>query len=125
MLENLTDETCERLNLALNDVIPVKQRLYRDTSIFQEADADKVSKSILGLSNESRNTFLHFLQFRYKYTSWGSEIEHLSKYCQSDLLQLKLINERLKAEAANRRLIEKYSIEKITNLIDEITAKVK
>ena len=71
------------------------------------------------------NTFLHFLQFRYKYTSWGSEIEHLSKYCQSDLPQLKLINERLKAEAANRRLIEKYSIEKITNLIDEITAKVK
>lgn len=44
MLENLTDETCERLNLALNDVVPVKQRLYRDTSIFQEADADKVSK---------------------------------------------------------------------------------
>ena len=125
MLENLTDETCERLNPALNDVVPVKQRLYRDTSIFQEADADKVSKSILGLSNESRNTFLHFLQFRYKYTSWGSEIEHLSKYCQSDLPQLKLINERLKAEAANRRLIEKYSIEKITNLIDEITAKVK
>ena len=125
MLENLTDETCERLNPALNDVVPVKQCLYRDTSIFQEADADKVSKSILGLSNESRNTFLHFLQFRYKYTSWGSEIEHLSKYCQSDLPQLKLINERLKAEAANRRLIEKYSIEKITNLIDEITAKVK
>lgn len=44
MLEDLMDETCERLNLALNDVIPVKQRLYRDTSIFQEADADKVSK---------------------------------------------------------------------------------
>lgn len=85
----------------------------------------RFQKSILGLSNESRNTFLHFLQFRYKYTSWGSEIEHLSKYCQSDLPQLKLINERLKAEAANRRLIEKYSIEKITNLIDEITAKVK
>lgn len=35
MLENLTDETCERLNLALNDVVPVKQRLYRDTSIFK------------------------------------------------------------------------------------------
>ena len=125
MLENLTDETCERLNLALNDAIPVKQRLYRDTSIFQEADADKVSKSILGLSNESRNTFLHFLQSRYKYTSYGTEIEYLNECCQSDLPQLKLINEKLKTEAANRRLIEKYSIEKITNLIDEITAKVK
>lgn len=125
MLENLTDETCERLNLALNDAIPVKQRLYRDTSIFQEADADKVSKSILGLSNESRNTFLHFLQSRYKYTSYGTEIEYLNECCQSDLPQLKLINERLKTEAANRRLIEKYSIEKITNLIDAITAKVK
>ena len=79
MLENLTDETCERLNLALNDAIPVKQRLYRDTSIFQEADADKVSKSILGLSNESRNTFLHFLQSRYKYTSYGTEIEYLNE----------------------------------------------
>ena len=125
MLENLTDETCERLNLALNDVVPVKQRLYRDTSIFQEADADKVSKSILGLSNESRNTFLHFLQSRYKYTSYGTEIEYLNECCQSDLPQLKLINEKLKTEAATRRLIEKYSIEKITNLIDEITAKVK
>ena len=125
MLENLTDETCERLNLALNDAIPVKQRLYRDTSIFQEADADKVSKSILGLSNESRNTFLHFLQSRYKYTSYGTEIENLNECCQSDLPQLKLINEKLKTEAANRRLIEKYSIKKITNLIDEITAKVK
>ena len=93
MLEDLMDETCERLNLALNDVIPVKQRLYRDTSIFQEADADKVSKSILGLSNESRNTFLHFLQSRYKYTSYGTEIEYLNECCQSDLPQLKLINE--------------------------------
>ena len=88
-------------------------------------DADKVSKSILGLSNESRNTFLHFLQSRYKYTSYGTEIEYLNECCQSDLPQLKLINERLKTEAATRRLIEKYSIEKITNLIDEITAKVK
>lgn len=125
MLENLTDETCERLNLALNDAIPVKRCLYKDTSIFQEADADKVSKSILGLSNESRNTFLHFLQSRYKYTSYGTEIENLNECCQSDLPQLKLINEKLKTEAATRRLIEKYSIEKITDLIDEITAKVK
>lgn len=49
MLENLTDETCERLNPALNDVVPVKQCLYRDTSIFQEADADKVSKKYFGI----------------------------------------------------------------------------
>ena len=125
MLENLTDETCERLSLALNDVLPVRQILYRDTSIFQEADVDKVSNSILGLSNESRNTFLHFLLFRYKFTSSGNEIECLSKCCQSDLPQLKLINRKLKIEAANKRLIEKYSIEKITNLIDEITAKTE
>ena len=125
MLENLTDETCERLSLALNDVLPVKQIFYRDTSIFQEADVDKVSNSILGLSNESRNTFLHFLLFRYKLTSSGNEIERLSKCCQSDLPQLKLINRKLKIEAANKRFIEKYSIEKITNLIDEITAKTE
>ena len=125
MLENLTDETCERLSLALNAVLPVKQIFYRDTSIFQEADVDKVSNSILGLSNESRNTFLHFLLFRYKLTSSGNEIEYLSKYCQSDLPQLKLINQKLKIEAANKRFIEKYSIEKITNLIDEITAKTE
>lgn len=125
MLENLTDETCERLSLALNDVLPVKQKSYKDTSIFQEADVDKVSNSILGLSNESRNTFLHFLLFRYKLTSSGNEIECLSKYCQSDLPQLKLINRKLKIEAANKRFIEKYSIEKITNLIDEITAKTE
>ena len=125
MLENLTDETCERLSLALNDVLPVRQILYRDTSIFQEADADKVSNSILGLSNESRNTFLHFLLFRYKFTSSGNEIEYLSKCCQLDLPQLKLINRKLKIEAANKRFIEKYSIEKIANLIDEITAKIE
>ena len=125
MLENLTDETCEHLNLALNNVIPVKQIFYRDTSIFQGADVEKVAKSILGLSNESRNTFLHFLLFRYKFTSSGNEIKYLSKCCQSDLPQLKLINEKLKTEAANKRLIEKYSIEKITNLIDEITAKIE
>jgi hypothetical protein len=125
MLENLTDETCERLSLALNDMLPVRQILYRDTSIFQEADADKVSNSILGLSNESRNTFLHFLLFRYKFTSSGNEIEYLSKCCQLDLPQLKLINRKLKIEAANKRFIEKYSIEKITNLIDEITAKIE
>ena len=125
MLENLTDETCERLSLALNDVLPVKQIFYRDTSIFQEADVDKVSNSILGLSNESRNTFLHFLLFRYKFTSSGNEIEYLSKCCQLDLPQLKLINRKLKIEAANKRFIEKYSIEKITNLIDEITAKTE
>lgn len=125
MLENLTDETCERLSLALNDVLPVKQIFYRDTSIFQEADVDKVSNSILGLSNESRNTFLHFLLFRYKLISSGNEIECLSKCCQSDLPQLKLINRKLKIEAANKRFIEKYSIEKITNLIDEITAKTE
>ena len=69
--------------------------------------------------------FLHFLQSRYKYTSYGTEIENLNECCQSDLPQLKLINEKLKTEAATRRLIEKYSIEKITDLIDEITAKVK
>lgn len=125
MLENLTDETCERLSLALNDMLPVRQILYRDTSIFQEADADKVSNSILRLSNESRNTFLHFLLFRYKFTSSGNKIEYLSKCCQLDLPQLKLINRKLKIEAANKRFIEKYSIEKITNLIDEITAKIE
>ena len=100
-------------------------RIQRTFQLVSTADADKVSKSILGLSNESRNTFLHFLQSRYKYTSYGTEIENLNECCQSDLPQLKLINEKLKTEAANRRLIEKYSIKKISNLIDEITAKVK
>lgn len=122
MLENLTDETCERLNLALNDAIPVKRCLYKDTSIFQEANADKVSKVFWDCPTNHATPFC-ILQSRYKYTSYGTEIEYLNECCQSDLPQLKLINEKLKTEAATRRLIEKYSIEKITNLIDEITAK--
>lgn len=125
-----TQQITEQINKEISPWLYSKgmklaKNVLKDTSIFQEANADKVSKSILGLSNESRNTFLHFLQSRYKYTSYGTEIEYLNECCQSDLPQLKLINEKLKTEVATRRLIEKYSIEKITNLIDEITAKVK
>ena len=49
-------------NLALNDAIPVKQRLYRDTSIFQEADADKVSKSpVLTVQRNLVEVYLHMV----------------------------------------------------------------
>lgn len=122
-LENLDDESCERLGVIQNEVVPMKKVLYKETPFFESANPERVANRIIGLSNEAKNTFYQFLLYRYDRTSNGSEIVRVPSMYMADMPNLKLIGEHLKDAAEHTKLIERFALRQIVALIEKISQK--
>lgn len=118
-LENLNDQTCGSLFKEIMKPVPGTHYSYIHTPIFLNIDTSKVVFGILRLSNESKNTFYHFLLNRYFKNEYLNEKE-LTDICRLELPNLRIIYENLNTEIVKKRLIEKYSINKIISLIERI-----
>ena len=124
-LEDLDDESCERLGIMLNEVVPMKDVLYRDTPFFESVNPQKVATRIIGLSNEAKNTFYQFLLYRYDRASNGSEIAYVPSKYIPDIPNLILIGKSLEGAAEHSELIERFALRKIVTLIEEISKRVE
>ena len=122
-LENLDDESCERLGVIQNEVVPMKKVLYKETPFFESVNPERVANRIIGLSNEAKNTFYQFLLYRYDRTSNGSEIVRVPSMYMADMPNLKLIGEHLKDAAEHTKLIERFALRQIVALIEKISQK--
>lgn len=120
ILENLSDENCDNLGRMLNVFVPIKNVPYIATPFFKFADPQKVANRIMGLSNESKNTFYQFLLYRYDVLFNGD-----NKYMEEEIPNLELIGEALKEKAEQTELIEKFSLNQIISVIEKIVEQSK
>ena len=120
MLENLDNESCRELEDALKEAVPLENMRYIDTPFFKFVDPQKVVNRIMGLSNESKNTFYQFLLYRYDVLFNGN-----NKFMAEEIPNLKLIGEALKEKAEQTELIEKFSLNQIISVIEEIVEQSK
>lgn len=120
MLENLDNESCRELEDALKEAVPLENMRYIDTPFFKFVDPQKVANRIMGLSNESKNTFYQFLLYRYDVLFNGN-----NKFMAEEIPNLKLIGEALKEKAEQTELIEKFSLNQIISVIEKIVEQSK
>ena len=120
ILDNLSDENCDNLGRMLNVFVPIKNVPYIATPFFKFADPQKVANRIMGLSNESKNTFYQFLLYRYDVLFNGD-----NKYMEEEIPNLELIGEALKEKAEQTELIEKFSLNQIISVIEKIVEQSK
>ena len=116
MLENLDNESCKCLEDTLKIVVPLENMQYIDTPFFKFVDPQKVANRIMGLSNESKNTFYQFLLYRY---------DALINDMAEEMPNLELIGKSLKEKAEQTELIEKFSLNQIISVIEEIVEQSK
>lgn len=116
MLENLDNESCKCLEDTLKIVVPLENMQYIDTPFFKFVDPQKVANRIMGLSNESKNTFYQFLLYRY---------DALINDMAEEMPNLELIGKALKEKAEQTELIEKFSLNQIISVIEEIVEQLK
>ena len=64
-LENMTDETMDKLGDVYAGTVPDHSTPYDMTGIFQNVDIDKMYEAICRLSNASREKFMRFIESRY------------------------------------------------------------
>lgn len=120
MLENLDNESCRELEDALKEAVPLENMRYIDTPFFKFVDPQKVVNRIMGLSNESKNTFYQFLLYRYDVLFNGD-----NKYMEEEIPNLELIGKALKEKAEQTELIEKFSLNQIISVIEKIVEQSK
>lgn len=120
ILENLSDENCDNLGRMFNVFVPIKNVPYIATPFFKFADPQKVANRIIGLSNESKNTFYQFLLYKYDVLFNGD-----NKYMEEEIPNLELIGEALKEKAEQTELIEKFSLNQIISVIEKIVEQSK
>ena len=65
-LENMTDDTMEKLPSVYAGTLPDHTMSYDMTGIFQNVDIDKLYEGICTLSNASREKFMSFIETRYR-----------------------------------------------------------
>lgn len=64
-LENVSDETMEKLYAIYNGAVPDHSTPYYMTGIFQNVDIDKMYAALSRLNNASREKFAEFVERRY------------------------------------------------------------
>lgn len=64
-LENMSDETMEKLYAIYNGAVPDHSTPYYMTGIFQNAEMDKVYAALCKINNASREKFAEFIERRY------------------------------------------------------------
>ena len=65
-LEELSDSNVDELCTLNGQALPDQSHTYDMVSIFNHVDMDKLMDNLLKMSNESLNSFTHFIRDRYK-----------------------------------------------------------
>lgn len=122
LLENLNDDNSHELNNIGELLLPDKSTTYEQIPIFNQVDIEKLFDNLKKLNNEGRNKFNNYIQNRYllkyKMNTWdrnySDELEALFK-----------LKEMIDNEISHRKLIDKLSLENISDSIGSAIKRIE
>ena len=122
LLENLNDVNSHELNNIGELLLPDKSTTYEQIPIFNQVDIEKLFDNLKKLNNEGRNKFNNYIQNRYllkyKMNTWdrnySDELEALFK-----------LKEMIDNEISHRKLIDKLSLENISDSIGSAIKRIE
>lgn len=108
LLESLSNETIEQLNLLQSQSAPDNMSNYELAAMFHEIDANLVAQNIDKLNNESKTKFIDFLVGRYEIGRYSNSDCSLSGRKDQDIENLSKILEVLKDKQKAKTAVDKY-----------------
>jgi hypothetical protein len=114
ILENLNDHNSEVLFELNSAALPDKTTTYDSVSIFHLVDIDLLFLSIKSMGNKGRQHFNSFIRQRYRL---NSNLGNWIHETQDDIAPLVKLKKKVDEEIPKRELVDKYSLEMISNSI--------
>lgn len=114
LLEGLNDDNSEVLFELNGAVLPDKTTTYDSVSIFHLVDIDLLFLSIKSMGNKGRQHFNSFIRQRYRL---NSNLGNWIHETQDDIAPLVKLKKKVDEEIPKRELVDKYSLEMISNSI--------
>ena len=121
-LEELSDSNVDELCTLNGQALPDQSHTYDMVSIFNHVDMDKLMDNLLKMSNESLNSFTHFIRDRYKLSyNMGNWIHETN----DDIKPLEKLKEKIDVVIKNEKYIRKAAFMNLSKSLDGAIKRCK
>lgn len=121
-LEELSDSNVDELCTLNKQALPDHSCTYNMVSIFNHVDMDKLMDNLLNLSNESLNSFTHFIRDRYKLSYNMSDWIHETN---DDIKPLEKLKEKVDEIIKTEEYIRKAAFMNLSKSLDGAIKRCK
>lgn len=121
-LEGVSDSNVEDLCSLNKEPLPDHSCTYDMVSIFNRVDMDKLTNSLLQLSNESLNAFTHFIRDRYKL---AYSVENWIHDTNDDIEPLEKLKEKVDETIKSEKYIRKGAFMNLSKSLDGAIKRCK
>ena len=121
-LEELSDSNVDELCTLNKQALPDHSCTYDMVSIFNHVDMDKLMDNLLNLSNESLNSFTHFIRDRYKLSYNMSDWIHETN---DDINPLEKLKEKVDEIIKTEEYIRKAAFMNLSKSLDGAIKRCK
>lgn len=121
-LEELSDSNVDELCTLNKQALPDHSCTYDMVSIFNHVDMDKLMDNLLNLSNESLNSFTHFIRDRYKLSYNMSDWIHETN---DDIKPLEKLKEKVDEIIKTEEYIRKAAFMNLSKSLDGAIKRCK
>ena len=121
-LEELSDSNVDELCTLNKQALPDHSCTYDMVSIFNHVDMDKLMDNLLNLSNESLNSFTHFIRDRYYLSYNMSDWIHET---DEDIKPLEKLKEKVDEVIKTEKYIRKAAFMNLSKSLDGAIKRCK
>ena len=121
-LEELSDSNVDELCTLNKQALPDHSCTYDMVSIFNHVDMDKLMGNLLNLSNESLNSFTHFIRDRYYLSYNMSDWKHETN---DDIKPLEKLKEKVDEVSKTEKYIRKAAFMNLSKSLDGAIKRCK
>lgn len=121
-LEELSDSNVDELCTLNKQALPDHSCTYDMVSIFNHVDMDKLMDNLLNLSNESLNSFTHFIRDRYNLSYNMSDWIHETN---DDIKPLEKLKEKVDETIKSEEYIRKGAFMNLSKSLDGAIKRCK
>lgn len=121
-LEELSDSNVDELCTLNKQALPDHSCTYDMVSIFNHVDMDKLMDNLLNLSNESLNSFTHFIRDRYYLSYNMSDWIHETN---DDIKPLEKLKEKVDEVIKTEKYIRKAAFMNLSKSLDGAIKRCK
>lgn len=121
-LEELSDSNVDELCTLNKQALPDHSCTYDMVSIFNHVDMDKLMDNLLNLSNESLNSFTHFIRDRYYLSYNMSDWKHETN---DDIKPLEKLKEKVDKVIKTEEYIRKAAFMNLSKSLDGAIKRCK
>lgn len=121
-LEELSDSNVDELCTLNKQALPDHSCTYDMVSIFNHVDMDKLMDNLLNLSNESLNSFTHFIRDRYNLSYNMSDWIHET---DEDIKPLEKLKEKVDEVIKTEKYIRKAAFMNLSKSLDGAIKRCK